>query len=452
ETRSVGNIAAATQQVNQQAADSTALSISARWDGDKVRGLRMVLRNGTVISAGGVDDTDYPLTSYTFGDDETLRTLSMSSSGYGYGSLRRLEFTTSTGGKFQAGPAGIDDLVSPPVNGARLVGFHAWVNQDNFINALAFDATNEAPMQVNVQNLSSWTCSYAGGVLMVNNVAAIQVADAGMDKHGLASKHNRAVQVSSGGVNGYCAYDGNATLNIAVFADATFEAKFGVDEGDGSVYGAIAGVSASPSKPALVDALVKKYAPIFMLNADEVYWPANVDTFLPHMIMQTVLPNGVPVDYYKGPLTRNALAVQATALGANNTGTTACLRTSADLNSPSDTQDWFYGTLPTSSQVTTYAVVVEGQNGKLDIVYWWFFNYNQGKTVAGTSWGNHVSDWEHIKVQLGGVDFASPQGPLGCRENPDDRTTARSSGRPGGPGASNADGGLPGLGSQPLHP
>jgi hypothetical protein len=54
-------------------------------------------------------------------------------------------------------------------------------------------------------------------------------------------------------------------------------------------------------------------------------------------------------------------------------------------------------------------VVVEGAQKRLDIVYWWFFNYNQGKTVAGTSWGNHVSDWEHVKVKLDGVDFANPQ-------------------------------------------
>jgi hypothetical protein len=88
----------------------------------------------------------------------------------------------------------------------------------------------------------------------------------------------------------------------------------------------------------------------------------------------------------------------------------ACLRTRADLNSPSDTQDWFNGTRPLDgSQVTSYAVVTEGRNGKLNIVYWWFFNYNQGKTVASTSWGNHVSDWEHVRVELENVDFSRPQ-------------------------------------------
>ena len=54
-------------------------------------------------------------------------------------------------------------------------------------------------------------------------------------------------------------------------------------------------------------------------------------------------------------------------------------------------------------------MVTEGRNGKLNIVYWWFFNYNQGKTVASTSWGNHVSDWEHMRVELENVDFSRPQ-------------------------------------------
>ena len=93
-----------------------------------------------------------------------------------------------------------------------------------------------------------------------------------------------------------------------------------------------------------------------------------------------------------------------------NTNTMAFLRTRADLNQPSDTQDWFASARPTGpAKVTAYAVVVEGAQKRLDIVYWWFFNYNQGKTVASTSWGNHVSDWEHVKVKLDGVDFAKPQ-------------------------------------------
>jgi hypothetical protein len=409
ETNSAGNRAAANKEVQSASQTSVARSIAVRWDGDKVRGLRLELRDGTVTSAGGIDDIAYTLTSYTFGEDETLQTLSLSSSGYGKGSLRRIEFTTNKGAHFTAGPQGIDDLVSPPVAGACIVGMHAWVNPDNFINALALRVTDDAPLAVNVRNYSPWSASLANGAVTVNGRSAIQISDEGGNKHGMNTRHNRVVKVASGSVVGYCAYDGSAPLTISLFGDATFEAKFGVDDGDGSVYGPIAGVAAPTSKPALVEALVRKYAPVFMLNVDEVYWPANVDTFLPHMILQKV-QNGSPSDFYTGQLNRNVLTAQAPLLGGNNTSDGACLRTRADLNQPSDTQDWFNGTCPQDgSQVTAYAVVTEGLNKKLNIVYWWFFNYNQGKTVAGTSWGNHVSDWEHVRVELGNVDFTRPQ-------------------------------------------
>jgi jacalin-like lectin domain-containing protein len=412
-TRSVGNQAAAGSEVDLWSETSVARVISVRWDGDKVRGVRMELRDGTIKSAGGIDDVKYALSSYTFAEGETLKSLSFSSSGYGYGSLRRLEFTTSKGVTFTAGPTGIDDIVTPPISGAEFVGFHAWVNPDNFINAITFHATNDAPFTVNLLNYSPWACAYADGVVTIDGKNAIRVIDQGGNKHGMNTSHNRVVQIQSGAeISGYCAFDGAAPLMISVFGDATFEAKFSVDDGDGSVYGPIAGIKPPADKWALMDALVHKYAPIYMLNVDEVYWQSTIDAFLPHMILQKAANSsgqGLST-FYDGPMDRNILAKQASLLGAANTNTMAFLRTRADLNQPSDTQDWFASAPPTKpSQVTAYAVVVEGAQKRLDIVYWWFFNYNQGKTVAGTSWGNHVSDWEHVRVKLDGVDFANPQ-------------------------------------------
>ena len=411
-TRSAGNIAAARSQVDLTSYTSDARVLSVRWDGDKVRGIRLELRDGTTQSAGGIDNVNYALTSYTFAEGETLQSLSFSSSGYGHGSLRRLEFTTSTGATFTAGPAGIDDLVTAPVMGAQFVGFHAWVNSDNFINAIAFHVTDVAPLTIDVRNYSPWACAYANGVVTVDGKAAIQVTDAGGDKHGMKTSHNRVARVQSGGVLGYCAYDGSAPLTISVFGDATFEAKFSADDGDGSVSGPISGVKPPSDKSALIDALVRKYAPIYMLNVDEVYWQSTIDAFLPHMILQKAKDSsgdGLST-FYDGPMDRNVLAKQALVLGTANTNAMAFLRTRADLNQPSDTQDWFVSARPTNpAQVTAYAVVVEGAQKRLDIVYWWLFNYNQGKTVAGTSWGNHVSDWEHVKVKPDGVDFGNPQ-------------------------------------------
>jgi hypothetical protein len=412
-TRSVGNQAAAASEVDLMSDTSVARVISVRWDGDKVRGIRMELRDGTIKSAGGIDDVKYTLSSYTFAEGETLKSLSFSSSGYGYGSLRRMEFTTSTGATFTAGPTGIDDLVTPPISGAQLVGFHAWVNSDNFINAIAFHATNDAPLTVAVRNYSPWACAYANGAVTIDGKNAIRVIDQDGAKHGMNTSHSRVVRVESGAdISGYCAFDGAAQLTVSVFGDATFEAKFSVDDGDGSVYGPIAGVKPPSDKWTLMDALVRKYAPIYMLNVDEDYWQSTIDAFLPQMILQKAEdPSGAVLrTFYDGPMDRNALAKQALLLGPANTNATAFLRTRADLNDASDTQNWFASTRPTNpAQVTAYAVVVEGAKKRLDIVYWWFFHYNQGKTVASTSWGNHVSDWEHVKVKLDQVDFANPQ-------------------------------------------
>ena len=61
----------------------------------------------------------------------------------------------------------------------------------------------------------------------------------------MKTSHSRVVQVRSGGVSGYCAYDGSAPLVISVFGDATFEAKFNADDGDGSVSGPISRVQAA---------------------------------------------------------------------------------------------------------------------------------------------------------------------------------------------------------------
>ncbi|KIM95500.1 hypothetical protein OIDMADRAFT_34244 [Oidiodendron maius Zn] len=57
------------------------------------------------------------------------------------------------------------------------------------------------------------------------------------------------------------------------------------------------------------------------------------------MIVKTVDSQN-PHPFYIGPLDRQVLGMQAIALGDRNTNQTARLRTSADLNRPSDTQDW----------------------------------------------------------------------------------------------------------------
>jgi hypothetical protein len=121
---------------NDHAEDDSVQSFSVRWDGDKVRGIRWVYFSGKAQQVGGYDDSKYKQKTYTFRKGEVLDTFTLRDSGYGHGSLRSLEFTTSRGGHFAVGPGGFDNQVNLDVKGAALKGFYGIRNPDNFINGL----------------------------------------------------------------------------------------------------------------------------------------------------------------------------------------------------------------------------------------------------------------------------------------------------------------------------
>ena len=62
-------------------------------------------------------------------------------SGYGHGSLRRIAFTTSKGGRFEAGAAGFDHQMDLAVLGSYLMGFSGRINPDNFVSSLGVSIT-----------------------------------------------------------------------------------------------------------------------------------------------------------------------------------------------------------------------------------------------------------------------------------------------------------------------
>lgn len=136
QTETIGNTNAGTA-FNDKSTTSTVRTIGVRWDGDKVRGIRIELYDGTFWKHGGYDDVDYTLTTYTFTSGEYLKTLALRDSGYGYRSVRQILFTTSIG-QFEAGQAGFDNEVDPNVEHRVFVGFFGTVNPDNFINSLGF--------------------------------------------------------------------------------------------------------------------------------------------------------------------------------------------------------------------------------------------------------------------------------------------------------------------------
>lgn len=88
------------------------------------------------------------LNTHFFCVGETLSALTLIDSAYGYGSLRQIKLTTSSGQVFTAGPDPNSghSSVSPPVMGGTLVGFYGLVNVDVFMQALgaqvAYPGTN----------------------------------------------------------------------------------------------------------------------------------------------------------------------------------------------------------------------------------------------------------------------------------------------------------------------
>ncbi|KAG0632207.1 hypothetical protein M758_1G311600 [Ceratodon purpureus] len=109
--------------------------LAVRWDGDKVRGFTFRLYNGFRHTEGDFS-AQFKFSEIYFSPGETLASLTLKDSGYGYGSLRRIEMTTSGGKSFSAGPEGFDSVRRPAVAGGILLGFYGLVNIDKFMQSL----------------------------------------------------------------------------------------------------------------------------------------------------------------------------------------------------------------------------------------------------------------------------------------------------------------------------
>ena len=118
------------------------------------------------------------------------------------------------------------------------------------------------------------------------------------------------------------------------------------------------------------------------------------------------------VNFFEGVLNRATLALQAQSLGGKNTIDGAHLQSVEPFVYKGPVPVlivppcWMKGTKPKSaSQLHCYTVITESPDFlSVQITYWWFFNYNEGKALDflghGGQFGNHVADWEHVTILL----------------------------------------------------
>ena len=136
-------------------------------------------------------------------------------------------------------------------------------------------------------------------------------------------------------------------------------------------------------------ALLTTYAPQVKLHNQETFWPSSVEWSFPYLtrVLWDEPPAGGVERYW--------------------------LFASQALQEPSSVLPYFSGCNQTATDspctlddTPVYAFWVEKPNDDVssskyvDLVYFFYYPYNRGKSVFNTIWGNHVGDWEHVTVRL----------------------------------------------------
>ncbi|MCJ1368335.1 hypothetical protein MMC16_007477 [Acarospora aff. strigata] len=135
-------------------------------------------------------------------------------------------------------------------------------------------------------------------------------------------------------------------------------------------------------------------APLIWLQSQDPYFPSDIGAQLSHTKPEI---NYTPVNGAPDPLTLDNLD-SLNSLG----GASIYLSSVDDITKP---PAWFKGVAPdasgkTNGAVTSAVVVNDRGAGNVDVFYFYFYAYNQGNTVFGQEFGDHVGDWEHNMIRF----------------------------------------------------
>ncbi|KAF5383689.1 hypothetical protein D9615_003621 [Tricholomella constricta] len=132
-------------------------------------------------------------------------------------------------------------------------------------------------------------------------------------------------------------------------------------------------------------ALARKYAPQWRFHTSEIYWPSTVEYFLAG-VKQT---DG-------GGKVINGAVTTSNVDDAANQGSGLYLTT--DINAGK--VGFLRGQNPSTTATSVYTFIAPKDNGVVDLFYWLFTPFNEGKSVPLVGQvGDHVGDWERMTVR-----------------------------------------------------
>ncbi|CCA75387.1 hypothetical protein PIIN_09371 [Serendipita indica DSM 11827] len=148
------------------------------------------------------------------------------------------------------------------------------------------------------------------------------------------------------------------------------------------------GVVSAPTPANIL--LAQKYAPQFRFHKSETYFPSTIEFFLAG-------GGGVKAYDANGPISGAPFPLTTANLGdLANRGSGMYLTTDVKAN----LNGFLLGQNPNSGAGSTYVFIAPKANGVVDLYYWIFCPYNQGKKIIVLGYvGDHIGDWERITVR-----------------------------------------------------